>query len=199
VGRPREHDAETATALLEAAERAIEERGADALSVRGVAGEVGVSTRAVYSVYGSKEGLVAELAVRAMDRLGATIRDLPTTDDPTADLVNAGLEFRRFAIEHPSMFAIGIQRTGRLPETLWERVREASRRSLGELELRLTRLQSAGLLGDRTVGEAAFQFHAFCEGMTALELRGRLGSGRDMAAQMWMSGMRALLNGFRAT
>jgi len=199
VGRPREHDAETATALLEASERAIEERGVDALSVRGVAGQVGVSTRAVYSVYGSKEGLVAELAVRALDRLGAAVRDLPTTDDPTADLVNAGLEFRRFATDHPSLFAIGVQRTGHLPDALWERVREAARRSLCELELRITRLQSAGLLGNRTVGDATFQFHAYVEGMTALELRGRLGSDTEVIRQIWVSGMSAMLNGFQGT
>jgi AcrR family transcriptional regulator len=199
MGRPKEHDAETATALLEAAERAIEERGVDALSVRGVAGEVGVSTRAVYSVYGSKEGLVAELAVRAFDRLGAAVRDLPTTEDPTADLVGAALEFRRFAIGHPSLFAIGIQRALRLSEAAWARVRAASRRALGELELRITRLQSAGLLGDRTVGVATFQFHAYCEGMTALELRGQLGLESEVFEQMWVSGMSALLNGFRVT
>ena len=63
MGRPKEHDDATATALLKAAERAIEDRGVDALSVRGVAADVGVSTRAVYSVFGSREALVAALAV----------------------------------------------------------------------------------------------------------------------------------------
>ena len=65
--------------------------------------------------------------------------------------------------------------------------------------MRITRLQSAGSLGNRTVGVATFQFHAYCEGMTALELRGRLGSDPEMIERMWASGISALLNGFRAT
>ena len=93
VGRPKEHDAQTATALLEAAERAIEDQGIDSVSVRGVAADVGTSTRAVYSLFGSKEGLVAALAARAFDVLGTAVARLPRTDDPTADLVRAGLTF----------------------------------------------------------------------------------------------------------
>ena len=107
MGRPKEHDDATATALLKAAERAIEDRGVDALSVRGVAADVGVSTRAVYSVFGSREALVAALAVRAFDLLGTAVAELPATDDPIADLINAGLEFRRFGIDRPSLFALG--------------------------------------------------------------------------------------------
>jgi AcrR family transcriptional regulator len=56
-----------------------------------VAADVGISTRAVYSLFGSKEGLVAAPAVRAFDVLGAAVARLPRTDDPTADLVRAGL------------------------------------------------------------------------------------------------------------
>ena len=64
MARPKEHNAATATALLEAAERAIEDRGVDALSVRGVASDVGVSTRAVLSVYRAAQAR-AVLANRA--------------------------------------------------------------------------------------------------------------------------------------
>src|SRR5262249_54300239 len=136
MGRPKQHDDGTATALLQAAERAIEEHGVDALSVRGVAAEVGVSTRAVYSVYGSKEALVAALAVRAFDLLGAAVDDLPTTGDPTDELIAAGLEFRRFAVGHPSLFALGVQRSACLPDELWIRVGVAAGRALDVLERR---------------------------------------------------------------
>ena len=53
MGRPKEHDARTAAALLEAAESVVQSDGVDALSVRRVADEVGTSTRAVYSLFGS--------------------------------------------------------------------------------------------------------------------------------------------------
>jgi len=56
MGRPREHDEATRAALLEAAERIVADRGPTALSVRAVAEAAGTSTRAVYSLFGSKDG-----------------------------------------------------------------------------------------------------------------------------------------------
>jgi AcrR family transcriptional regulator len=199
MGRPREHNEKTATALLEAAERSIEKRGVDALSVRSVAADVGVSTRAVYSLFGSKEGLIVALAVRAFDNLGSAIGDLPTTDDPKADLISAGLEFRRFATEHPSMFGIGVQRTARLPSGLWAGVREAARRAVHVLEQRITRMRAGGMIGDRSVQTAALEFHAYCEGMAALELRGRVPPDGMTMEQLWVNGLTALLHGFGRT
>ena len=110
MGRPREHDDATASALLAAAERTVQERGAAALSVRRVAEEVGTSTRAVYSLFGSKDGLIAALGARMFDLLREGLDALAATEDPGADLVEAGLMFREVATEHPSLFAVGVQR-----------------------------------------------------------------------------------------
>src|SRR3954447_9398063 len=170
MGRPREHDEHTAAALLRAAESKIQDHGPDGLSVRGIATEVGTSTRAVYSLFGSKEGLIAALGAHAFDLLRSGLDDLATTDDPGADLIAAGLMFRRFATEHPSLLAIGVQRSIATP--LWEeQVRPAAGRALSTLKSRVTRLDDAGLLRGRTVEEATLEFHALCEGLAALELR----------------------------
>src|SRR5579859_8217337 len=105
MGRPRLHDEETAEALLDAAELMIAADGPDALSLRRLSEQTQTSTRAVYSLFGSKDGLVLALAQRAFEMLDAGIHALPTTADPAADLVDAGvLVFRQFAIEHPSLF-----------------------------------------------------------------------------------------------
>ena len=199
MGRPKEHDAQTATALLEAAERAIEDRGIDALSVRGVAADVGTSTRAVYSLFGSKEGLVAALAARAFDVLGSAVARLPRTDDPTADLVRAGLTFRRFAIDHPSLFAIGVQRTEGLPDESWNVPNAARIAALSVLEDRLARLRSASLLGERTVRSMAMHFHAYCEGMAALEIRHGVSVNNSTMEPLWVDGLTAVLHGFQTS
>src|ERR671932_919524 len=91
VGRRRQHDARTASALLDAAEQILHEGGIEALSVRSVATRIGTSTRAVYSVFGSKEQLLAALGVRAFEMLGTGVAALPETHDPAADLVAAGV------------------------------------------------------------------------------------------------------------
>src|SRR5262245_66496020 len=65
MGRPREYDERVASDLLEAAERIVDEDGLEALSVRRVAKELEVTTRAVYSLFDSKDGLLVALAARA--------------------------------------------------------------------------------------------------------------------------------------
>src|SRR5947209_4557288 len=92
------HDERTAAALLDAAERIIQEHGVERVSVRGLAGQVGTTTRAVYSLFGSKDGLLVALGTRAFEMLGAAVAALPETDDAAADLVRAAVVvFREFA------------------------------------------------------------------------------------------------------
>lgn len=193
MGRPREHDERTAAALLATAERTIHERGFGALSVRSVAEQASTTTRAVYSLFGSKDGLVAALGVHAFELLGATVKALPGTDDPVADLIAAGLAFRTFALDHPALFAIAIQRSA--PEVApWLQVPAAAAEALKGLEYRLDRLSQARGLGGRTITDAAFQFHALCEGLAALELRGNCDP--TQAQRLWQEALTALVNGF---
>jgi AcrR family transcriptional regulator len=189
MGRPREHDERTAASLLAAAERVVTEGGIDALSVRGVAGEVGTTTRAVYSLYGSKEGLVAALAARPFELLHEGLESVPVTDDPAADLVDAALMYRRFSNDHPSLWALGMQFVTRS-----DTVNAVAWKSLNLLKEKVGRLADAGRLNGRTVDQATLQFHALCEGMAAVELRGRPGVS-DWEA-MWRQGFEALVAGF---
>src|SRR5262249_58146470 len=96
---------------------------------------------------------------------------LPETADPAADLVSAGVDvFRRFALEHPSLFRLGVQ-WGTLPEPgLAAGFRGAAREALETLDQRLRRLDAAGGLGGRSVRDASRAFHALCEGLAAMEL-----------------------------
>ncbi len=195
MGRPR-HQPRTADELLDAAERLIETEGVGALSVRRVAEAAGTTTRAVYSLYGSKDGLVAALGRRAFELLGEGVARLPATDDPAADLVEAGISvFRRFSLEHPSLFRVAVQRTLPGPGYATGFGAEAGW-ALRRLEQKVQRLHDAGLLGGRTVREATSAFHAMCEGLAALELRGLLPAGLEEAA--WRDGLGTLVRGFAA-
>jgi AcrR family transcriptional regulator len=193
MGRPKEHDEHTAAALLDAAERLAEREGVAALSVRRVASEVGTTTRAVYSLFGAKEGLVAALGARAFDLLGASVAALPQTGDPAADLVRAGLVFRRFAREHPALFRIGVQRTD-VPPASGSAFADAAYRALAVLRARVARLGDAGRLGDRPLETAVWEFHALCEGLATLEAR-CLVQGVN-ADRLWPDALSALARGW---
>ena len=194
MGRPRLHDARTAAALLSRAESIVEAEGLEALTVRRVAAAAGTTTRAVYTAFGSKDALVIALGARGFDLLRDALEALPETADPADDLVEAGASvFRRFATGHPTLFRISIQRA--LPDPrLFAGYVDAAREALAVLHRRVSRLEPAGRLGDRTVQDAAAEFHSLCEGLAAMELRCMFQAGEE--ERIWRDALGALVRGF---
>jgi AcrR family transcriptional regulator len=101
----RVHD-ETSRALLDAAHRLLADHGPDALTVRRIAGEAGMSTMNVYSRFGGKDGVIDELYIHGYQRLLADIDAVPHTDDIPADLVNVANAYRQFAQQHPTYYGV---------------------------------------------------------------------------------------------
>src|SRR5687767_5492623 len=107
MGRPRIHDDNTRQRLLRAAEAMVAFGGAEALSVRHLAEMAETTTRAVYSVFGGKDGIVRALRRESWDIVMHRLAKAPMTADPVEDLVRAGLEvFRWFATTHPNLFRL---------------------------------------------------------------------------------------------
>jgi AcrR family transcriptional regulator len=200
MGRPKLHDRHTAELLLHAAERIVESDGLAALTLRRLADDTGVSTRAVYSVFGSKDALIAALGGKAFDWLGDRLAAMPPTDDPVADLVAAGADaFRRLVIEHSALFQIGVQATW--PDEICAAIAVSANAAWQHVMARMNRLADRDLLGGRTAQQAAVEFHAMCEGLAAMEARGLLRSmtGDADAAVVWREGLSALVSGFATT
>jgi AcrR family transcriptional regulator len=194
MGRRREHDDDTAAALLDAAERTIAAKGVDALSLRDVARDAGTTTRAIYTLFGSKDGLLGALGVRAFDLLRRNGEALPATDQPARDLVERALMFRRFAVEHPALFSIAFHRAD---PAISPRFRAARLNALAALEKRFEPLAEADLLGGRSIAEATMQYALLCEGLAwGYDLRGNP-PARD-AERFWGNAVHALVTGFAA-
>jgi AcrR family transcriptional regulator len=192
MGRPRRHLQPTAAALLTAAEALVEVEGVSALTVRRVAAEVGTSTRAVYATYGSKEALLVALGRKAFEILDDELSALPTTSDPVGDLVEIGLIFRRFTIEHPTLFAIGIQRRD-VSSRLSPEIQATAAGAFGKLEQRFRPLEASGRLAAPSTRSAACTFHALCEGLASLESRSMLPKDDEEAS--WREALAFLLSG----
>lgn len=146
--------------------------GPAALSVRAVASHAGTTTRAVYSLFGSKEGLLVDaLAQSAFEFLYTEIEARPVTKDPVSDLLDVGRVFRRLAVEHPALYRIAFQRVlpGLRPGPELAAARE---RAWAQLTARIQRVADAGLLGDKPIDEARVEFNAMLEGLANAELRG---------------------------
>jgi AcrR family transcriptional regulator len=199
MGRPKLHDAQTAALLVRHAEQIVEAEGLSCLSLRRLADETGVSTRAVYSLFGGKDALVAALGARAFDWLAESLGAASLSADPAADLVEAGVKgFRRLIVEHPVLFQIGIQ--GQWPPEMCEPMALAAEAAWRHLLVRTERLAAADQLGKRTAQQAAVEFHALCEGLATMESHGQLARmiGSEPAT-VWRSSLRALVAGFAVT
>jgi AcrR family transcriptional regulator len=193
MGRPRQHDETTRRALMNAAERLVAEGGVDALGVRSAAEAAGTSTRAVYALFGSKDGLVQALGQRAYALVMERVAAVPLTDDAGEDLIAAGVDgFRAFVVDHPDLFRlffisrpIGWQMSQDTDAT-----RQAA---LHQLVLRVERAQAAGILGDLSVDRMTFLWDAMCCGLAIQECS--LPAGRQDGERVWRDALNALLVG----
>ena len=173
MGRPRIHDDATRTKLLLAAEHLAESEGLSAVSVRRLASKTGLSTRAVYSTFGSMEGLIDALGALAFHWACDQIELIPETDDPVSDVVEAMVQvFRRLVVERTVIFQIGLHsetRDGANPL-----INEAAGRAQQLAARKVGRFLRPELVRDAVLG-----IDAICEGLAALELRGNFDADRD--------------------
>ena len=180
MGRPKIHDDTTHAILLGAAEDLAEREGLSAISLRRLAAETGLTTRAAYSTFGSKSGLIDALGALAFDWLGDRTRQMPETDDPAGDLVEAAVQvFRRLAIEHTVIFQIGFQREAR--DGANPLIQQAADRALQSLRRKVERVVPPQRSRDAVLG-----ISALCEGLAVHELRGSFDADRD-PVETWRS------------
>jgi AcrR family transcriptional regulator len=207
VGRPREHDETTREALLDAAEVLLAD-GPEQISTRAVANAVGTTTRAIYSLFGSKSGLIEAVAARGYRLLVELVSGVPRTDDPADDLVRVGVEgFRRFAVERPLLFRLTFERPAASITAVPE-VMNAARASYEALAEWIHRAREVQLIHpDRSELEVAFTFHALCQGLASGELSREpppvgssfWGNTRGMSLEpVWRDALRALIHGLAA-
>ena len=195
MGRPKEHDEATRQRLLDAAERLSATHGWESLTVRRIAEEAGTSTRAVYALFASKEGLEQALHEAMFTRLRDLLRACEHTDDPRHDIAVQSLAYRQWAVERPERYALAMHRfVGRRSRPRSEEGLAVSREALGELRQAVRRCADAGLLlGDRDPEDVVTHMRAMVHGLAEFENLGMLGP--DPEAQ-WLAAVSAQLDGY---
>jgi AcrR family transcriptional regulator len=193
MGRPKEHDEATRERLLDAAEHLSAKHGWDALTVRGIAEEAGTSTRAVYALFGSKQGLEQALHEVMFTRLRDLIQGRERSEDPRQDLINLALAYRRWAIERPERYAlamhrfVGQARRPRSPEGI-----AVSQAALKELRDAVKRCHDAGLLVDAHDPEGVVTLlRANVHGLAEFENLGMLAPDPEA---FWLAAVSAMLD-----
>lgn len=194
MGRPKEHGEETREQLLEAAARLLSEEGVDAVSVRRLAQEVGTSTRAIYSLFGSKDGLLAAMYRRAAETFNRLHQAVPVQTDPLDELIPLGLAYRQSALEEPHLY--GLLFGGAVPgfRPSEEDMRLAQRSQVRVVDT-LERAAKRGQL-KRDPWRIADEGWGLVHGLASLELMGCLGPP-EAAEATWRGALETMLAGLR--
>lgn len=173
MGRPRTHDSATRDALLSAAGRLLAEQGPAAVSLRRIAAEVGVSTQAVYSLFGSKQELIRAMHRQGFVTLDRHLASVDHTDYLAEHLTELALAYRASALAQPHLYEVMFA----CPFPEFEPTDDDQRLALGTLaRLRdaLGRHASDGHLAGRDPEVLTIQIWALCHGLASLELQGAL-------------------------
>lgn len=201
--------------ILDAAITLLDRDGAEAFTMRALAGQLGVATMAVYSHFRGKEEISDAAAKRLLDTI-----ELPPggTADPAGELREVCRQVYRLFTEHPSALQLLTARPVRGDE------------AIAVIDRMLGLLRRAGLSGpdaacahvalmQYTVGAALWNIrrrHAVCEeglgervrtGLdsipadrypTLVQLAPELGRAHDNAAAQYEAGLDAMLRGVLA-
>lgn len=108
--RPRKYDDEKRVAVLGAAAAAIARDGFDGLSLRVLAAECGVSTQVLYSMFGSKAGIVAAVLERAVEGFSRAQHAVDRDLDPLLRLYVIGQAYRTWALANESLYLVLFSR-----------------------------------------------------------------------------------------
>lgn len=167
---PVDHLDEVGNALLKAADNLLAGEGAGALTVRRIATEAGVSTMNVYSRFGGKDGVVEHLFLQGFALLAEAMHAVPETDDPMLDLSICAEAYRRFALDHATLYAVMFERV----VADFVPTPGAQAAAMGTLHLlaeRLQRTMDAGILRTMNATHAAAVVWSTCHGAVSLQLK----------------------------
>jgi AcrR family transcriptional regulator len=193
VPRAKQRTPELRDRVLQVAVATLTAEGAEGFTTRRVAAGARTSTPAVYELFGDKAGLVREVFFEGFRLLGERFGALAETGDPRRDLIEVTRAFRGFVRDHPVlgqlMFARPFADFDPGPAE-----REAGRLTREFVVTRVRRCIDAGVIGGGET-DVAHVLLALCQGLSAQEAAGWLGSSRASMDRRWDLAVRALLAG----
>lgn len=101
------HHGDLKEAIINSAQRILKEQGADALSLRVIASDVGVSHMAPYAHFKNKKELFQAVAASGFNQLADSMTESSLNLTKAQDLILAyGATYVEFAIENPQLYRL---------------------------------------------------------------------------------------------
>jgi AcrR family transcriptional regulator len=178
------------------AERLFDEHGPEAVSMRQLAAELGVTAMTLYRYFDDKDDILAAVRAQAFDRIAETLeRALARTTGPMDQATPVSSAYIDFAFEHPAAYRLMFELTQPNEADYPDLVRAASR-ARRTLRTFVDRSIATGLIEDDHPEVVAHAYWAAIHGLVVLQLAGKLGSTVSFDA-VRKSIFGALARGFR--
>jgi AcrR family transcriptional regulator len=197
MGRPREHNDETREDLLRVASGIIRRRGIEALTVRGLAAEAGVTTRAIYSLFSGLPEIIFVLCARSTEAMVRHHEAVPVTDDPISEFLPLALAYRSAAREQADLYEMLYTPTAAPGQSSVEYPQQVQR-TIGRVQDTIRRASLAGQLRPLDDHELFQGLWGIVHGLTSLELRGVLGTSEE-CDRIWRETITTHVRGFAAS
>lgn len=181
MARPKLYDDDLRARLVGEASRVIETDGTAALSVRRTAQAAGTSTTAVYSLFGSMDGLRRAVLIDAFERFTAAQESITPSDDPFTDVAGLGMAYVQWALDNPKLYELMFGQSVAGIETSPE-LDAAGTRAIAPLTGSVTRAIEGGVFVAADVATVVTSLWAQVHGLATLMLAGKLPPGADPAA-----------------
>ena len=181
--------------LCEAAERLFAERGIEAVTMRQLAAELGVSPMTPYRYFQDKDDILAAIRAQGFTRFSDALEAAAaTTSDPVERSRVMGEAYLGFATQHPHtyklMFDLNQPDEQRFPDLV-----AANARARETMRHNVRGMLDAGLIeGDLDM--VAHVFWAAIHGVVVLGLAGKLSGEIDLRA-LWQGVAQAVFQGLR--
>jgi len=179
---PRRAQADLRESLVEAAARILARDGSVGLSTRRLAKEVGSSTMAVYTHFGSMDDLVRAVVHEGFARLNTKMVLIGDSADPVADVVAHGRLYRWNARQNPDLYQVMLGALNIAGFSLTDADRLHGRYVLDILVASVRRCMAAGRFAPSDPELVAHQFWTGLHGIVTLELGGYLFAPYDADA-----------------
>jgi AcrR family transcriptional regulator len=193
VPRAKQRTPELRERVLQVALATLAAEGTGGFTTRRVATQASTSTPAVYELFGDKAGLVREMFFAGFRLLRQRFDELAESGDPRRDLIEAARAFRGFVRDYPVlgqlMFARPFADFDPGPAE-----REAGRSTREFVVTRVRRCIDAGVIGGGET-DVARVLLALCQGLSAQEAAGWLGTSPASMDRRWDLAIQALLAG----
>ena len=167
--------------IFEAAKNIFECGGLDALTIRAVGRQAGMSAMAIYRHFSDKDALIEALMDDGFAAWGAIVREI-TSDDPILWLKRAAAGYCNFALTDPHRFDAAFLLPAPRAQTFPMEIKAGQFSIVKCIIAQIEKAQAQGVFADESPLELTLLMSALAQGLVSMHRAGRLGTDEQFRA-----------------